>query len=91
MADEAYWIYQASTPTPSHWEAVELGCFKGTEAGWHSLTPGMRREIVRSAKRKQDAAQKALVLEAFDDFEHQDRRSFLDRRSEVERAARQRL
>lgn len=50
----SFWSYQASTPTPSYDDAKTSGAIgdKMTEAGWESLTPGMRREIVRShAKR----------------------------------------
>ena len=47
---QSYWTYEAP-PTPTHAEAVEAGAFKGTEAEWHQLTPGMRREIVRTAKK----------------------------------------
>lgn len=47
----AYWTYKAP-PTP---ELRDLppGTFKGTEAGWNSLTPGMRREIYRSAMKRE--------------------------------------
>ena len=53
MTDESYWTYKAASPTPSYWDAVWAGAVKQavmTEADWHSLSPGMRREIVRSAK-----------------------------------------
>ena len=50
MADEAYWTYKASSPTPSYEKAWMLGV-KGTEQQWYSLSPGMRREIVRSIQR----------------------------------------
>ena len=54
----SFWSYQPSSPTPSYWEALECGAIKPnmTEAGWQSLTPGMRREIVRSHMRKGSAA-----------------------------------
>lgn len=50
MADERYWTYQSATKTPTHAEALALGAIRSdmTEQQWHSLTPGMRREIVRS-------------------------------------------
>ena len=51
MADEPYWTYRAATPTPSYTDAVHAGAVNPatmTEAGWQSLTPGMRREIVRT-------------------------------------------
>ncbi len=47
MADESYWTYKAATPTPSYAEAWSKG-FNGTEQQWYSLSPGMRREIIRS-------------------------------------------
>lgn len=53
--DESYWTYKAGSPTPSHREAVAAGAFRGTESDWHSLTPGMRREIVRSHKKDLEA------------------------------------
>jgi hypothetical protein len=49
MADEKYWTYKAATPTPNYGELPE-GCFNGTEKEWTSLSPGMRREIIRSFK-----------------------------------------
>ena len=50
MADEWYWTYHASAPTPTYAEALACGAINAamTETGWRSLTPGMRREIVRS-------------------------------------------
>ena len=46
MADESYWTYKASSPTPNYEEAWRAG-FNGTEKDWYSLSPGMRREIVK--------------------------------------------
>lgn len=46
---ESYWTYKAP-PTPTFDELPD-GAFKGTEADWHSLSPGMRREIVRQYER----------------------------------------
>jgi hypothetical protein len=53
MAGETYWTYQAATSTPTLAEAIEAGAVKPdtSEAAWNSLTPGMRREIVRSARK----------------------------------------
>lgn len=48
MADESYWTYRASTPTPT---APPEGS-KLTLKDWHSLSPGMRREIARTAKKE---------------------------------------
>lgn len=54
MAGESYWTYQAATATPTLAEAIEAGAIRPdtTEAAWLSLTPGMRREIVRTAKKR---------------------------------------
>jgi hypothetical protein len=53
MANERYWTYQAD-PTPSLADAIAAGAIAAdtTDAKWHQLTPGMRREIVRSASRR---------------------------------------
>lgn len=54
MAAETYWTYKAPAP-PTYEEAVQLGAIdpaKMTEAGWYSLTPGMRREIARTKKKE---------------------------------------
>lgn len=53
---EKYWTYQSSTPTPSLEEAIKLGAIAAntTEEKWHQLSPGMRREIVRSKQRKSE-------------------------------------
>ena len=60
MADEYYWTYKAASPTPSYQEALDAGAISPnpTESGCHSLTPGLRREIVHAA-RKKGAASKA--------------------------------
>lgn len=52
MADESYWSYKASSPTPSVDDAIWAGAIplNTTEKDWYKLSPGMRREIVRSAK-----------------------------------------
>jgi hypothetical protein len=46
----SFWAYHAGSATPSHAEALELGAIdaRTTDDAWQSLTPGMRREIVRS-------------------------------------------
>jgi hypothetical protein len=53
MADEEYWTYKASTPTPSWIDAIWCGAIssKTTENEWYQLSPGMRREIVRSKEK----------------------------------------
>jgi hypothetical protein len=50
MSNEKYWTYQASSPTPS-FDDLPVGCFGGTEEQFYQLSPGMRREIVRSFKK----------------------------------------
>jgi len=41
-----FWSYKAPAPAPL--SAVPASAFKGTSAEWESLSPGMRREIVRT-------------------------------------------
>jgi hypothetical protein len=48
---KSYWTYRAASPTPEYHEVPE-GAFKGSEKEWHAFSPGMRREIVRSFKKK---------------------------------------
>ncbi|WP_185973500.1 hypothetical protein [Mesorhizobium sp. WSM4303] len=51
-------------------------------------------KVVSLKEAKEQAARKkyaALVLSKFDDFEHADKREFLQRKAEVENASRQRL
>lgn len=50
MSGEAYWAYQSAFPTPDFAE-VPIGCFSGSEREWQQLSPGYRREIVRSFKK----------------------------------------
>lgn len=45
MADESYWTYKAASPTP----ATPPEGSKMSLRDWHSLSPGMRREITRQA------------------------------------------
>lgn len=46
-----YHAWKPAGPTPTHAEAVEAGAFKGTEEQWHQLSPGMRREILRTVRK----------------------------------------
>lgn len=55
MADESYWTYRAATPTP-RFEELPEGVFSGSRDGWESLSPGMRREIVRQFERAEGKA-----------------------------------
>lgn len=50
----SFWSYQPGSATPSWQEAVDCGAIKADkidDAAWQRLTPGMRREIVRSWQR----------------------------------------
>ena len=77
MSGEKYWTYQSSFPTPSFNELPE-GCFKGTEAQWFQLSPGMRREIVRSFKK-------------LPDYQRLERSALTDKKAEVQIRAREML
>lgn len=55
MADEYYWTYQPSSPTPD-FDDVPAGCFNGSRKDWESLSPGMRREIVRGFNKRSNHA-----------------------------------
>ena len=43
-----YHGWTPAEPTPTYAEAAAAGAFRGTEDAWYQLSPGMRREIVRS-------------------------------------------
>lgn len=90
MADESYWTWKAASQTPS-FEALPSGCFKGTEQQFYSLSPGMRREILRDHQRREKAAYADLVMSKFDDAEHADRREQRGRAAEVNAKAKERL
>ena len=77
MSGEKYWTYQSSFPTPSFEELPE-GCFGGTEAQWFQLSPGMRREIVRSFKKQPD-------------YERLQRQVIVDKKAETRSRAREAL
>lgn len=77
MSGESYWTYQSSFPTPSFAE-LPAGCFKGTEEQWFQLSPGMRREIVRSFKK-------------LPDYERLDRQARQDKKAETQCKAREAL
>lgn len=49
-ADESYWTYKAASRTPTV-NDLPKGAFKGTQEQFESLSPGMRREIERSARK----------------------------------------
>lgn len=48
---EAYWTYRASSDTPEL-KDLPQGTFNGTEEQFNSFSPGMRREIYRSAMKR---------------------------------------
>jgi hypothetical protein len=50
-ADEKYWTYKGSSPTPTVAQ-LPAGAFKGTQEDFSTLSPGMRREIQRQAERE---------------------------------------
>lgn len=47
-----FWSYKA--PDTPRYEDLPAGAFGGTKEGWEQLSPGMRREIVRSFKKDQE-------------------------------------
>lgn len=51
MANERYWTYQSAFRTPDYSE-LPTGVFNGERKQWESLSPGMRREILRSWTRQ---------------------------------------
>jgi hypothetical protein len=48
---EDFWTYHPESETPD-FDQIPAGTFAGTRKDWESLTPGMRREIVRQACRR---------------------------------------
>ena len=48
---KSFWTYQACEPTPTV-NDLPAGTFNGTQDQWETLTPGMRREILRDANRR---------------------------------------
>lgn len=46
-----YHAWKPCEPTPTHDEAVQAGVFNGTADQWHQLSPGMRREIIRTHRK----------------------------------------
>lgn len=90
MSEETYWSWKPGSPTPS-FAGLPEGCFKGTQKQFESLSPGMRREILRDFQRREKQRYNALVSQTFEDFERADRRQLLDRKAEVQLAAKQRL
>ena len=85
LQPEAYWTYKAS-PTPELHD-LPKGAFVGTEAGFNSLPPGMRREIYRSAMKRQAAADAVLAADA----ERLARANTIHHQAEVQIAAREAL
>lgn len=54
-AQKAFWSYQADTETPSLEYAIAANAISAntTHQQWDALSPGMRREILRSAIARQ--------------------------------------
>jgi hypothetical protein len=52
-AGKGFWMYEAASETPTLAEAIKAGAIAAntTEAEWNKLTPGMKREIVRSLRK----------------------------------------
>lgn len=50
---ESFWSWKPASPTPTYSEIVALGVMADstTLEDWESLSPGMRREIVRQARK----------------------------------------
>lgn len=48
---KSFWSYQAGTETPRY-DELPSGVFNGSRDDWESFSPGMRREIVRSANKE---------------------------------------
>lgn len=90
MADENYWAYKSDTPTPSY-DCLPAGCFKGTQKQFESLSPGMRREILRDFKRREKERYGDLVMGAWDQQEHAVRLDQKQRAAEVNAKARELL
>lgn len=47
---KSFWTYHAATKTPDY-DDLPSGTFNGSREDWESFSPGMRREIVRSANK----------------------------------------
>jgi len=56
MARKRYQPWTPSEPTPTYAEAVAAGAVKeGQEEIWYQMSPGYRREIVRSWRKHTEA------------------------------------
>jgi len=51
MKTNSFWSYQSSTPTP-HVSDLPDAALLGTQEQFEQLSPGMRREILRTAQKK---------------------------------------
>jgi hypothetical protein len=53
-AQKAFWSYQVEWETPSLEAAIAANAISAntTQQQWEALSPGMRREIVRSAAKR---------------------------------------
>ncbi len=52
---KSFWTYQAGSETPNLETAISAGAISSdtTDTQWQALSPGMRREIVRSHLKRQ--------------------------------------
>lgn len=80
VPQESYWTFK-TPPTPD-----EPPPGMSPKGGWHSLSPGMRREIWRDHERRTRLAAQSEAATVGDQ-----RRDYLDRKTEVQLAARHRL
>lgn len=57
-AGKDFWTYKAASETPSLEDAIKVGAISSTttEVEWNKLGPGMKREIVRTAKKRSDSS-----------------------------------
>lgn len=56
-----FWSYQSDSPTPTV-DQLPAGTFAGTQAEFEKLSPGMRREILRTAIKRAKRAKPREVI-----------------------------
>ena len=62
---KSFWSYQSSEPTPNLESAIRAGAIakNTTQQQWEQLSPGMRREIMRSAGKAAGKAKDTLAMD----------------------------
>lgn len=60
--NQSFWTYQATEPTPTVAD-LPAGAFRGTQDEFETLSPGMRREIARAARRQPNTSPAAPGLD----------------------------